>query len=144
MKTLTKLMAVLAILGFVNVAMAADDAAPKADKPNKAAKADKAKPGKPTGKVIKGQVVSVDGSTLKIKTGGKKAEQKEVTVTTDASTKVVIEGKQATLADLKPGQKINILHANQEGTGPAVRVAVPAPKSDKAAGKTEKAADKDK
>jgi len=88
-------------------------------------------------KPLRGQVVKVDGTNLVIKTG-KRGEQKEVTVATDTKTAVMIEGKPAKLADLKAGQKVNIMMADETGAGPAVKIAVPPAKT----AKPDKAADK--
>jgi hypothetical protein len=105
---------------------AAKDKAAKSDKTaktDKTAKADAAK--KP--KALKGKVVKVDGDKLVLATGNKK-EPKEVTVTADADTKVMIEGKAAKLADLKEGQQVTITPA--EGTAQAIVVAAPKPKKE--------------
>lgn len=55
---------------------------------------------------IFGTVVKVDGDKLIIKTGGE--DGKEVTVATDANTKVTIDDKDAKLADLKPGNRVMV------------------------------------
>ena len=139
MKMWTKFLVVIAIIGMFGVAKAADDQKAPANKQDKAktekpARADKA--GKKAN-AVKGEVVSVDGSVLKIKTG-KKNQEKEVTVATDTKTAVMIEGKAAKLADLKAGQKVNIMMADETGAGPAVKIAVPPAKT----AKPDKAADK--
>jgi len=77
-------------------------------------------------KPLRGQVVKVDGTNLVIKTG-KKGEQKEVTVATDAKTVVTIEGKDGKLADLKAGQKVVVT----PDTGTAEKIEVPVPKAKK-------------
>jgi hypothetical protein len=74
---------------------------------------------------LRGKVVKVDGDKLVIATGTKK-NQKEVTVTADSATKVMIEGQAAKLADLKEGQQVAVTPA--EGT--PKRIAVPKPKAD--------------
>jgi hypothetical protein len=144
MKMWTRFLAVLTIIGMVGVAKAADDQkAPDkkaADKQDKTVKTDKTAKADKAGKkanAVKGEVVSVDGSVLKIKTG-KKGQEKEVTVATDTKTAVMIEGKVAKLADLKAGQKVNIMMADETGAGPAVKIAVPPAKT----AKPDKAADK--
>jgi hypothetical protein len=106
MKTWTKLFAVLAILAMVSAVNAADDA-PKA-KNNKG---------------LRGKVVKVDGTNLVI-SSGKKGEEKEVTVATDAKTVVTIEGKEGKLADLTAGQRVVITPP----TGTAEKIEVPMPK----------------
>ena len=136
MKMWTKFLAVLAIVGMVGVAKAADDQKAPAAK-DKPAKTDKAAKGGKKNNAVKGEVVSVDGSVLKIK-NGRKGQEKEVTVVTDTKTVVMIEGKPAKLADLKAGQKVNIMMADETGTGPAVKIAVPPAKT----AKPDKAADK--
>ena len=142
MNSWTRFVAVLTIASTAGLINAADDK-PAADKPQKAAKADKTAKAQKAGKkvaAVRGEVVSVDGGTLKIKTG-KKADAKELTIATDASTAVMIEGKAAKLADLKPGQRVNVIRSDEAGTGPAAKIVVPGPKSEKTP-KAEKRADK--
>jgi ribosomal protein L14E/L6E/L27E len=106
MKTWTKLVAILAIVALVSAVNAADPA-----KPAKA-------------KRLRGQVIKVDGTNLVIKSG-KKGEEKEVTVATDAKTVVTIDGKDGKLADLKEGQRVQIT----PDTGTAEKIEVRAPKA---------------
>ena len=103
MKTWTKWFAVLAIVAMVSAVHAADDAA---------------KPKKNNG--LRGKVVKVDGTNLVI-SSGKKGEEKEVTVATDAKTVVTIEGKEGKLADLTAGQRVVVTPA----TGTAEKIEVP-------------------
>jgi hypothetical protein len=105
MKTWTKLVAILAIVTMVSAVNAADPA-----KPAKA-------------KHLRGQVIKVDGTNLVIKSG-KKGEEKEVTVATDAKTVVTIEGKEGKLADLTAGQRVVVTPP----TGTAEKIEVPMPK----------------
>jgi hypothetical protein len=79
-------------------------------------------------KPLRGQVVKVDGTNLVIKTG-KKGEQKEVTVATDAKTVVTIDGKEGKLADLHEGQRVSI--TPDTGTAETITVAAPKPKKQK-------------
>jgi len=75
----------------------------QAGKGNKANKGDKAAKKDPNSVV--GTVQKVDGNTLTVLAGhGKKAA--EVTVTTDASTKVKVNGQDGTLAQIKPGMRV--------------------------------------
>ena len=79
---------------------AASAQAGKADKPNKADKA-----AKRNADAVAGKVQKVDGNTLTVLAGrGKKAA--EVTVTTDAETKVKVNGQDGTLAQIKPGMRV--------------------------------------
>jgi len=72
----------------------------KADKPNKADKV-----AKRNAEAVTGKVQKVDGATLTVLAGrGKKAA--EVTVTTDADTKVKVNGQDGTLAQIKPGMRV--------------------------------------
>ncbi|HYE19977.1 MAG TPA: hypothetical protein VEA69_16120 [Tepidisphaeraceae bacterium] len=103
MQRFAKFMAVLALVGFCGVAIAADK--PAGDKP--AAK-------KAAG--LAGEVVSVDGTNVKIK----KNDGTEVTVATDATTAVMIDGKEAKVADLKAGQKVRV--APESGTATKIQV----------------------
>jgi hypothetical protein len=75
---------------------------------------------------LKGKVVKVDGKSVVVSTGKKNAT-KEVTVATDDKTVVTIEGKDAKLADLQPGQKVVVT----PDTGTATKIEVPAPKAKK-------------
>lgn len=106
MKTWTKWMAVLAIVAMVSAVHAADD--PKPAKKNAG---------------LRGKVVKVDGTNLVI-SSGKKGEEKEVTVATDAKTVVTIEGKEGKLADLTAGQRVVVTPP----TGTAEKIEVPMPK----------------
>jgi hypothetical protein len=77
--------------------------AAKGNKADKAAKGDKAAKRDPNSVV--GTVQKVDGNNLTVLAGrGKKAA--EVTVTTDASTKVKVNGQDGTLAQIKPGMHV--------------------------------------
>jgi hypothetical protein len=105
MKTWTKLFVVLAIVAMVSAVNAADPAKPK----------------KNAG--LRGKVVKVDGTNLVI-SSGKKGEEKEVTVATDAKTVVTIEGKEGKLADLTAGQRVVVTPP----TGTAEKIEVPMPK----------------
>jgi hypothetical protein len=89
-------------LTIVSVALclALGAATTQAAKPNKGDKAAKRNADAVTGKVQK-----VDGNTLTVLAGrGKKAA--EVTVTTDAETKVKVNGQDGTLAQIKPGMRV--------------------------------------
>jgi hypothetical protein len=110
MKLCTKLFAVLAIVAMVSAVNAADDKG--------------APPAKTT--TLKGKVVKVDGKSVVVSTG-KKSAPKEVTVATDDKTVVTIEGKDAKLSDLQPGQKVVIT----PDTGTATKIEVPTPKAKK-------------
>jgi hypothetical protein len=105
MKVWTKLFVVLAIVAMVSAVNAAD--APKK-------------------KPLRGKVVKVDGTNLVIN-AGKKGEEKEVTVATDAKTVVTIEGKEGKLADLHAGQRVMVT----PDTGTAEKIEVPMPKAPK-------------
>lgn len=111
MKTWSKLAAVLAVVAMVSAVYAADSATPKPEKK----------------KGLKGQVVKVDGTNLVINSG-KKGQEKEVTVATDAKTVVTIEGKEGKLADLHAGQRVVV----SPDTGTAEKIEVPTPKAKKA------------
>ena len=111
MKTWTKVLAVLAILAMVSAVNAADDA-----------------PKPKNNKGLRGKVVKVDGTNLVI-TSGKKGEEKEVTVATDAKTVVTIEGKEGKLADLTAGQRVVVTPPT--GTAEKIEVPMPKPKTPK-------------
>jgi hypothetical protein len=88
---------------FVLALGGASAQAGKGNKADKAAKGDKA--AKRDANAVAGKVQKVDGTTLTVLSGhGKKAA--EVTVTTDASTKVKINGQDGTLAQIKPGMRV--------------------------------------
>lgn len=62
-------------------------------------------------------VVSVDGSTLTVSvTNKKKGTNKDRKIDTNDQTKVLIDGKQAKLEDLKAGEKVTIRLANHIAT----------------------------
>jgi hypothetical protein len=128
MKNLKTVLAFALALGIAGIAHAgkkaesatAADAKPAAEKAEKGEKKAKA------AKAVKGKVVKVDGDKLVI-AKGKNAE--EVTITTDANTKITIEGKAAKLADLQAGQMVSVSPAD----GTATEIVVAAPKKEKAA-----------
>ena len=134
MKSWTKFVAALVVVGFVSAGFAADDkpakAADKAAKQaEKAAKAGGEKVAKP--KALKGKLVKVDGSNLVLSVGKKNEEAKEVTIATDGNTKVVIDGKEAKLADIPAGATIGVLP--DTGVAQQIIVQVAKPKKEKAA-----------
>jgi len=89
----TKLLAMLVAVGLVcGVALAADTTT------------------KPAG--LSGKIVKVDGDKVIVKPDQKDA--KEVTVATDAKTKVTVDGKEGKLADLKATMAVMVTPA--EGT----------------------------
>jgi hypothetical protein len=118
MKLPIALVVAVALMGFVGKSYAADEKAPA---PAPAPAKDAAK----KEKNVRGEVVKVDGAKVTIKTKG----DKEVIVTTDDKTQVVIEGNPGKVADLKAGQKVIITPA--EGT--ATKIQVPKPKAKAAA-----------
>jgi hypothetical protein len=90
-------------IASVALALVLGAASTQAAKPNKADKADKA--AKRNADAVTGKVQKVAGNTLTVLAGrGKKAA--EVTVTTDADTKVKVNGQDGTLAQIKPGMRI--------------------------------------
>jgi len=105
-----------------------------------AAKGDK-KAAKGAGKAgagIAGQVVRVDGTNLVVSTRGKKAA--EVTIATDASTMVEINGAKGTVADLKSGMRVQATPKTGTATKITAGAGGKAAKGDKAAKKAKKAA----
>jgi hypothetical protein len=119
MKRLITLASVLLALTLVTPAAHAKGV--KGDKPNKGDKAAKRDPNSVVGKVDK-----VDGNTLTLLQGhGKKAAT--VTVTTDANTKIRVNGQDAKLADIKPGMRV----VASPNTGTATKVVAMTPKKDK-------------
>jgi hypothetical protein len=98
----------------------------KGEKANKGDKAAKRDPNSVVGKVEK-----VDGNTLTLLQGhGKKAAS--VTVTTDASTQIRVNGQEGKLADIKPGMRV----VASPNTGTATKVVATTPKKEKAGGPT--------
>lgn len=69
-----------------------------------AAKGDKAGKAGKGGKGVAGTVVKVDGNNVVVQTRGKNAA--EVTISTDASTTIEVNGAKGAVSDLKPGMKI--------------------------------------
>ena len=117
MKTWTKFVAALAIVGFVGAANLQAADAPAGDKPAK-------KEGAAKG--VRGKFVKVDGTNVVI-SQGKKGEAKEVTIATDANTKIKVDGKDATLADIKDGMMINA--TPETGTAKTLNAMTPTPKA---------------
>lgn len=113
MKLLGMLMALaltFALAGFAQ-------AAPKADKAARKAKA------------LAGQVVSVDGTKLTIKTRDQDKNVKEVVVTTDASTKVTVDGKDGKLSDISAGMRVKVSPA--EGLATSIEATAAKPRGNK-------------
>jgi len=92
MKALMKVVAVLALVAMASVALAEGDAAVKKEKKE----------------ALRGIVVSTTGTSITIKN----KQGKETTVTTNAETKIKVEGKEGTLNDIKPGMYAKILPAD--------------------------------
>lgn len=107
------------------------EAAPKAATATEAAKAKKAQKQAPAAKALRravhaeltvpgkdgfetvtvdrGTLTAVNGSQLTIDESTKKLKGKTVTVTVPSTVKVRSDGKAATLAGLKPGQKVAVM-----------------------------------
>jgi hypothetical protein len=98
-----KLLALAVVLGMVGVAVAAEGDAPKKTRT----------PG------IWGKIVKVEGTNIVVAARSRDSkETKEVTVATDANTKVTLDEKEAKLADLKADMFVRITPA----TGTAEKV----------------------
>lgn len=120
MRLVSKLVLMLALLAMVAPAFAEGDAPAGGDKP---------KP-KPKMSSVKGEVVKVDGTNLIIKTG-KEGKTQEVTIATDAQTKVTVDKKDATLADVKPGMAVQASPAPAEGVAKTIKASTPKPPKEK-------------
>ena len=90
MKLVSKMLALVVALGFVSAVSAKD-----------AAKGDKA------GSGVKGLVTKVSGDKITVKSGHGDAA-KEVEISTDANTKVTIDGKEGKVADIKEGHHVSV------------------------------------
>lgn len=104
-----KLLAFAAVLGMVSMAMAADK-----------------KPPKEKGKrvpSIRGKILEINGANLVIgkRTRGSKDVEK-VTVATNAETKVTLDRKEATVAELKVDMYVSITPENASETVPAAKI----------------------
>ena len=127
MKSWTKFVAALVVAGLVSTGFAADDKAAADKAAQKAAKAAEraANPEKkPKVKAVKGRLVKVDGSNLVLNVAKKGEEAKEVTIATDANTKVTIDGKEAKLSDIPAGVMVGAM----PDTGVAQQIIVQTPK----------------
>lgn len=82
---------------------------------------DGAKPGKKRGAGLRGEVVKVEDKALTIKDKA----GKETVVTTDEKTVVMVDRKEAKLADVKPGMRVMITPA----TGVATKIVAHTPKA---------------
>jgi len=66
--------------------------------------------------VVKGTFSSMDGNTLMVSVTNKKTgDKKDHKIKTDSSTKVTLDGKDATLTDLKAGQELKITPGANKG-----------------------------
>ncbi len=129
MKSMFKVFALVAVMTLSGVAFAADEAKPAE---GKAVKADKPKVARSGGKFVK-----LDGATLVV--AGKDGAEKKFT-TTDA-TAVMIDGKEAKLADLKEGQMLGLTLDAADATK-VTKVVVAAPKPKKEGGEKKPAGEK--
>lgn len=77
-------------------------------------------------KPVKGTVVKVDGTNIVV-SAKTKAGENEVTVATDNSTQFENNGAAGTLADVKPGKRVEIT----PGSGTAQKVVIAAGKAGK-------------
>ena len=108
-----RLLAMAAVVGLVSYALvAAEGDAPKRERP----------------KGLRGVVVKVDGANLVIKKMAREeADRVEVTVLTNADTKVTIEDKDAKVADLKADMRVLITpeDAGKEKAAVTIKVMPP-------------------
>jgi hypothetical protein len=66
--------------------------------------------------VMKGTLSSIDGDTLMVSVTSKKTgEKKDHKVKADDKTKVMLDGKEAKLSDLKAGQELKITPGDNRG-----------------------------
>ena len=105
------------VLAFVlsGVVFAAETAAPS--KPAAATKTETQKPAPE--KIFKGKVVSVDAIANTIVVKGNKAEG---TFQVDPAAKIVINKKEAKLADIKKDQKVAVTYKEEGGKKVAVKI----------------------
>ena len=94
MKAMMKVLALLAVVAMASVAFAKEGG-------DKAAKA--AAP-----EALRGIVVSASNNSITLKSKG----GKETTVATNDQTKITVDGKSGTLADVKAGMHVKILPAD--------------------------------
>jgi hypothetical protein len=101
---LAKLLAVVAVVAMVGSIVMAQDA--------------------PAARGLRGTIVKVEGANVIVKTMARgTTEAKEVTVATDDKTAVTVDGKEAKLADLKAGMRVNVTPA--EGTATKIAASTP-------------------
>jgi hypothetical protein len=136
-KVIAIVVSIVFVLSFAGLSFAADKAAKMEEKKSPVEAADKKAPAKIT--TIKGEVAAVDAKantvTVKVKKG-------DVTVTTDAKTKVVMGKEKKTVADVKAGDKVKVQYKEVDGKMMAKSIAIMPAEAEKKAEKKEKKAEK--
>lgn len=108
-----KLLAMVAVVGLVcSSLLAAEGDAPKKERP----------------KGIYGKIVKVEDKAVTIKTKAKDAEAKEVTVAVDDKTVVMVDKKEAKLADLKTDMMCFVTPETASDKVAATKISAWAPK----------------
>jgi hypothetical protein len=105
LRTMVGVLAVAVALSFAGLALAQDKGKAKGDGGKKAA-------------VVRGVVASIDADkkTVTVTAKQKDGTTKDVVVETDDNTKVTVDGKDATFADLKAGMKVTVTPAEGKAT----------------------------
>ena len=114
-KSIALVLALVFAFVLSGVVFAAETAAPS--KPAAATKTETQKPA--AEKIFKGKVVSVDAIANTIVVKGNKAE---ATFQVDPAAKIVINKKEAKLADIKKDQKVAVTYKEEGGKKVAVKI----------------------
>jgi ribosomal protein S1 len=135
-KVIAIIVSLVFVLSFAGLSFAADKAAKMEDKKAPAEAAEKKAPAKV--KSITGEVAAVDAKantvTVKVKKG-------DVTVMTDAKTKVMMGKEKKMAADVKAGDKVTVKYTEADGKMMAKSIAIKPAEAEKKMEKKEKKAE---
>jgi ribosomal protein S1 len=135
-KVIAIIVSLVFVLSFAGLSFAADKAAKMEDKKAPAEAAEKKAPAKV--KSVIGEVAAVDAKANTVTVKGKKGD---VTVTTDAKTKVMMGKEKKAVADVKAGDKVTVKYTEVDGKMMAKSIAIKPAEAEKKAEKKEKKAE---
>ncbi len=135
-KVIAIIVSLVFVLSFAGLSFAADKAAKMEDKKAPAEAAEKKAPAKV--KSITGEVAAVDAKANTVTVKGKKGD---VTVMTDAKTKVMMGKEKKMAADVKAGDKVTVKYTEADGKMMAKSIAIKPAEAEKKMEKKEKKAE---